>query len=142
MILRNKRANFDYSLEKERYEAGISLKGVEVKSLRAGRGNISNSHIRILNGEVFLVNADIPTTGLSNYDATRSRKLLLHKNEILSILTKIKQDKLVIVPVKLYNTGKLFKLKFALGKAKKRFEKRASLKKKDIEREIKRELKN
>jgi SsrA-binding protein len=138
----NKKSKFDYQLLGEGVEAGISLKGAEAKSIREGRGDISKSFVKIVGNEAFLVNANIPVSSIANYDSTRTRKLLLHKSEILSLLTKMKQRKLQIVPLKLYNKGRLVKLYLELGKPKREFEKREAIKKKDIDRDIERELKN
>jgi SsrA-binding protein len=137
----NKKARFEYELTGTGVEAGLSLKGAEAKSLREGRGDISNAYVKILNGEAFLVNANIPAQGLANYDSTRTRKLLLHKAEIVAFLTKSKQQKLQIVPVRVYNTGRLIKLYLELGKPKKQFEKKEAIKRRDINRDIATELK-
>jgi SsrA-binding protein len=141
MRISNKRSRFEYELTGEGVEAGISLKGAEAKSLREGRGDISQSFVKILNGEAFLVNANIPATGLANYDSTHIRKLLMHKKEILSLLTKMKQKKLQIVPVRVYNKGRLIKLYLELGKSKRTFEKKENIKRRDIDRDIEREYK-
>ena len=140
MRIFNKRARYEYELTPEKVEAGISLKGIEAKSIREGRADLSQSHVRVLNNEIFLINANIPVLG-AKLDPTRSRKLLLHKNELLSIATKVKQKKLVILPVSLYNKGRLIKLELALGKPKKQFEKREEIKRRDINREIEKEFK-
>ena len=141
MRIFNKKARFEYELTPEKIEAGISLKGVEAKSVREGRGDLSQSHVRVLGDEVFLINANIPAIGIQKYEPTRMRKLLLHKNEILSLITKMKQRSLQIVPILMYNKGHLIKLQLALGKPKRKFEKKESIKKKDIERELEREFK-
>lgn len=141
MRIFNKKARFEYELVGEGIEAGISLKGAEAKSIRENRGDISQAFVKILNGEAFLVNANIPATGLDNYDSTRIRKLLLHKREILALVTKSKQKKLQIVPIRVYNKGHLIKLYLELGKPKRKFEKKESIKKKDIQRDIEAELK-
>ena len=142
MKIFNKKARFEYELSAERVEAGISLRGSEAKSIREGRGDLSQSHARILNGEAFLINANIPAPGIQNYDSTRIRKLLLHKSQIISLETKMKQQRLQIVPIKLYNKGRLVKLELALGKPKRKFEKKEVIKRKDIEREIAQGFKN
>lgn len=141
MAIRNKTANFEYEFTGEGVEAGISLKGAEAKSLREGRGDISQAFVKIMKNEAYLVNANIPATGLANYDSTHIRKLLLHKGEILALLTKMKQKKLQIVPIRVYNKGRLIKLYLELGKPKRKFEKKESIKRHDINREIERELK-
>jgi len=140
MKITNKRANFEYELENERIEAGVSLSGGEAKAIRTVHADLSQSVARIVGGEVWLINANIPVLGAKNYISTRSRKLLLHKGEILSISTKMKQRRLTLVPLKLYTTGRLIKLELALGKPKRKFEKKEAIKRKDIEREIAREV--
>ena len=141
MRIFNKKARFEYELTPEKVEAGVSLLGAEAKALRDGRGDLSQSFAKVINGEVFLVNANIPAQGIQNYDSTRSRKLLLHRNEILSLLTKAKQQKLQFVPTKLYNKGRLIKVELVLGKPKRKFEKKEAIKRRDINREIAKELK-
>jgi len=131
MHIFNKRADFEYNIL-DRFEAGIMLSGGEAKAIRDGRADISRSFAKIISGEVYLVNANI--------DSTRSRKLLLHKNEILSLETQMKAQKLTLVPVSLYTKGRLVKVELALAKAKREFDKRKSLKQKDIKRDIEREL--
>jgi len=123
MKIFNKKARFEYELTPEKIEAGISLKGVEAKSVREGRGDLSQSHVRVLGNEIFLINANIPATGIQKYEPTRMRKLLLHRNEILSLVTKMKQRGLQIVPTLMYNKGHLIKLQLTLGKPKRKFEK-------------------
>ena len=141
MRIFNKKVRFNYEILPEHFEAGISLKGIEAKSFRDNRVNLSDSFVKILTGEAFLVNANMATENIKGYNPTRSRKLLLHKNEILSIVTKTKQKKLQIVPVSMYNKGRRIKLELALGKPKRQFEKRESIKKKDLDRDIEREYK-
>jgi len=151
MRLFNKRARFEYELTGEGVEAGLSLKGAEAKSIREGRGDLSNSFAKIIGNEIFLVNANIPAQGLAKYDSTRTRKLLLHRQEILSLATKMKQKKLQIVPVRVYNKRSLrpdgqkgrflIKIYLELGKPRRRFEKKEAIKRKDIQRDIDAELK-
>ena len=141
MAIINKRARYEYSLTEEKVEAGISLSGGEAKAIREGHADLSQSVARIMEGEVYLINANIPVVGAKNYLSTRSRKLLLHKEEIVSISTKAKQQKLTLVPTKMYTKGRLVKLKFALGSPKRQFEKKEFLKNKDIQRELEQELK-
>ncbi|OGM88519.1 SsrA-binding protein, partial [Candidatus Woesebacteria bacterium RIFOXYD1_FULL_43_18] len=135
MKIFNKKARFEYELTGEGVEAGISLLGAEAKSVREGRADISQSAVRILGDEAYLINANIPAEGVQKYDSTRIRKLLLHRGEILSLITKIKQKKLQIVPVRVYNKGRLIKLYLELGKAKRKFEKKETLKRRDINRD-------
>lgn len=141
MGLINKKARFEYELIGEGIEAGLSLKGAEAKSLRENRGDLSQSFAKIIGNEIFLVNANIPAAGIENYDSTRTRKLLLHHKEILSLATKMKQRKLQIVPLRLYNKGRLIKLYLELGKPKRQFEKKEKVKLHDIQRDLERELK-
>ncbi len=140
MRVTNKRARYNYRLF-DKYEAGVSLTGVEVKAIRDGRANISSAYAKIINSEIYLVNANIQAKGVKDYNPLRTRKLLLNKAEIISIQTKIKQKKLTLVPTKLYTRGRLIKIEVALAKTKRKFEKKEAIKKKDIEREIAKELK-
>ncbi|EKE06389.1 MAG: hypothetical protein ACD_19C00014G0003 [uncultured bacterium] len=135
----NKKASFEYELTPEKVEAGIVLKGVEAKAFRDGRIDISQSHVKIIGGEVFLINANIPAVG-KWYEPTRMRKLLLHKNEILSLTTKMKQKKLQIVPTMMYNSKSRIKLELVLGVSKRKFDKRESIKKHDVQRDLDRDL--
>lgn len=140
MKIDNKRAKFEYELTGEGIEAGIALKGMEAKSIREGRGDLSNAFVKIIGTELFLVNANIPASGIAGYDSIRSRKLLLHKREILSLITKSKQKKLQIVPVRMYNKGRLVKLYCELGVGKRKFDKKAAIKAHDIKRDIEKEF--
>jgi len=139
MQVLNKRAKFDYNLL-ESYEAGAELLGGEVKAIRQGKIDLSNSFAKVIDDEVFLVNANIPVKDKKNYSPSRTRRLLLHKDEIISIKTKIKAKKLTLVPTKMYTKGRLVKVQIALAKSKLKFEKKEAIKRKDIEREIAREL--
>lgn len=140
MKIFNKRAKFEYKLEEERLEAGLSLSGGEAKSVRTGHADLSQAYAKILNAEVYLINANIPVPG-AKYEPTRTRKLLMHKKEIASLWVKMKQRKLTLVPVKLYTKARLIKCELALGKSKRQFEKRETIKRRDIDREIQQELK-
>ena len=141
MKIFNKKARFEYELTGEGVEAGISLLGIEAKSVREGRADLSKSAVRILGDEAFFINANIPATGIQKYNPTRMRKLLLHKAEILSLTTKMKQKKLQIMPLRVYNKGHLIKLYLELGKPKRMFEKKEALKRHDINRDIEKEFK-
>ncbi len=141
MKIVNKRVRFNYNLF-ERIEAGISLLGAEVKAVRNGRMNLSDSFAKVINGEVFLINANISVEGKKNYSPTRTRRLLLHKDEIIFIQTKIKQKNLTLVPTKIYTKGRLVKVELALAKSKRKFEKKEAIKKKDIQREIQQEIRS
>jgi SsrA-binding protein len=140
MQILNKKAHFNYILL-ERIEAGLILNGGEVKAIRGGRIDLSNSYAKIIGDEAFLVNVNIPVEGKKDYNSARTRKLLIHKNEIITIKSKIKAKKLTLVPTKLYTKGPLIKAEIALAKPKRAFEKKESIKRKDIEREIEQEFK-
>lgn len=139
MVITNKKAHFNYNLF-ERVEAGIVLNGGEVKAIRGGKADLSNSYARMVDDEMYLLNVNVPIEGKKEYTPTRTRKLLLHKSEIIAIKSKIKAKKLTLVPVKLYTKGPHIKVEIALAKGKREFEKKESIKRKDIERELEREL--
>lgn len=132
MSIVNKKASFNHILL-EPFEVGIVLSGLDVKAVRAGKVNLSESYAKFMGSELMLINAAM------NGD-TRMRKLLMHKRELLSLQTQIKAKNLVLIPTKLYNTGRVFKVEVTLAKPKKQFEKRASIKQKDIDRDLEREL--
>lgn len=140
MKITNKRASFNYTII-ERIEAGIVLTGGEARAIRTGHINLSNSYAKIINNEVYLVNADVAIAGAKNYDSTHMRKLLLKRSEILNLEVKIKQKKLTLVPTKVYTKGRLIKAELGLAKSKQRHEKREVLKARDIKREIEKDLK-
>ena len=138
----NKKAGFNYKLG-DRFEAGISLTGLEVKSIKENRADISNAYVKIIQGEAFLVNAQIFAYQYArpdHYDPKRTRKLLLHKKELLHLQTKMSGANLTIVPVSWYNKGPRIKLEIALAKGRKQFEKRDSKKKEILRRELDREF--
>jgi len=141
----NKRANFDYEIL-QKYEAGLVLTGGEVKSIKSGRISLRESFVTIKGNELYLTNANISkykfSGKLASYDPTRSRKLLLKKAEIKSLIGKTRIKGLTLVPLRVYTKKRLVKLEFALGKGKKDFDKRSSIAKKDAKRKIERALKN
>lgn len=141
LISSNKKASFDYTLF-DRFEAGISLLGTEIKSIRKNGANLKDSYVRITdNLEAYLVNAHISPYefgNIFNHEPRRERKLLLNKKEILKILNKIKQEKYTVVPVKMYFSSRWVKLEIALAKGKKLYDKRETIKKKDLKREMER----
>ena len=141
MRIVNRKARFKYQIL-EKVEAGIVLTGAEIKSIPAGRANLSESFARIKDSEVFLVNANItPWMGSQKYqDSRRERKLLLHKNQILAWQGKISGGNLTLVPLAIYVKHNLAKVEVALAKTKSKFDKRAALKKKAIDRDIEREI--
>ena len=140
MQILNKRAKFDYEVI-EKLEVGIELLGAEARALREGRGSLNNSYAKFIGDQLYLVNASIQAQGPRGYEATRSRKLLLHKKEARSLQGKMSQQKLTLVPMKVYNTRNLFKLELALAKSRKKYEKRELIKRRDLDRELERELK-
>jgi len=143
MKIVNRKAHHTYELL-EHIEAGINLLGSEVKAVRLGQVDLSGSFARIIGSEAYLVNAKIfpyEYARPDGYDSRRTRKLLLHKKEIIALKSKLEGSSLTLVPVSLYTTHSMIKLELALGKAKKKFEKRQALKKKTIDRDIEEALK-
>ena len=140
LICQNKKAFHNYFIE-ETYQAGISLLGSEVKSLREGKVNLGDSYGDIKRSEVFLVDAHISPYAQANrlnHDPLRTRKLLLHKKEIKRLIGKVEQRGFTLIPVKLYFVDGKVKVDLALAKGKKLFDKRETLKKKTMEREMER----
>ena len=142
-IANNKKAYHDYFIE-EKYEAGISLAGTEVKSLRMGRCSIKEAFIRIEHDEVFVYNMHISPYekgNIFNKDPLRVRKLLLHRQEIRKIQGHITQKGYTIVPLSVYFSGSLVKVEIGLAKGKKLYDKRQDIAKKDQRREAERKFK-
>ncbi len=143
LIANNKKASHDYFLE-ERYEAGMSLHGTEVKSVRMGKCSIKEAYVHIENGEVILHGCHIAPYekgNIFNRDPLRPKKLLLHKQEIRKLAQKVKESGYTIVPVSVYLKGSLVKAEIALAKGKKLYDKRADIAKKDLRRETERDFK-
>lgn len=144
ILAENKKAYFNYQIL-EKFEAGIVLFGQEVKSLKTNAVNLSGSYVVIKDNEVFWIGANIspyqPGNIGSNYNPGRSRKLLLKKSEIKYLIGKAKQKGLTLIPLRVYTIKGKIKLEFAITTGKKKFDKRESIKKREIERELKRELK-
>jgi len=140
IIAKNKRASYDFFLE-EKFEAGLSLLGTEVKSLRAGKVSIAEAWINIdKNEEAWIQNMTIPHYefgNINNHDETRKRKLLLNKKEITKLQDQAKAQKLTIVPTIIYFKNSLVKIEIALGRGKKLHDKRQDQAKKDVERKLK-----
>jgi SsrA-binding protein len=142
MNVTNKKAFFDYQIA-ETFEAGINLYGSEVKAVRLGRADLTGSFVRIIGNEAYLVNANIlpyQSGQIENYDAQRSRKLLLHKKELISLRSKADGAGLALVPVSLYFKHGFIKLEIGLGKGKKQYDKRETIKKRDIKRSLEQDL--
>ena len=140
---RNRRALHDFAIE-ETYEAGVSLTGPEVKSVRAGRANLRESYARVRDGEVFLVGAHISpyqnATNIPQYP-TRDRKLLLHKKEIARLAGKSQEDGRTLIPLRLYPKNGNIKLELAVASRKKQYDKRREIARKTAEREMERAVK-
>lgn len=143
-IATNKQARRLYHIE-DRFEAGLVLRGSEVKSLRNGRVTMSEGYVRIDDGEAFMVGVHIPPylqANINNHEPTRTRKLLLHKRELRRLIGKTAQQGYTLVPIALYFRQGRAKLEFGLGKGKKLHDKRQDLKKADAKRSMERALKN
>lgn len=143
MIANNKKARHEYFLE-ELFEAGISLHGTEVKSLRQGKCSIKEAFIHIENGEVIIYGMNVSPYeqgNIFNRDPLRPKKLLMHKSEINKLLGKIKEKGYTLVPVEVYLKGSLVKVQIALAKGKKLYDKREDIAKKDARRDAEREFK-
>ncbi|HIV73801.1 MAG TPA: SsrA-binding protein SmpB [Candidatus Pseudogracilibacillus intestinigallinarum] len=142
-LAQNRKAGHDYFIE-ETYEAGIVLQGTEIKSIRAGRVSLNDAHIRIMNGEAFIINMNVATYEQGNrfnHDPTRSRKLLLHRSEIDKLFGLVQQKGYAIVPLKLYIKNGFAKLLIGLGRGKKQYDKREDMKQKQMKRDIDRAIK-
>ncbi len=142
MKIINKKATFDYEIT-DRFEAGIALTGPEVKSLRGGHGKLEGAFVRLIGSEAYLVNAEIypyEFARLEKYDAKRTRKLLLHKNEIISLKSKTDGSHLTLVPLSWYTTGRQVKLEVGLARGKKQYEKREKMRKEEQKRELEKEF--
>lgn len=142
-IAQNRKASHDYFIE-ETYEAGIVLKGTEIKSIRAGKVSLKDAHCRIINGEAELINMHIATYEQGNrfnHDPTRTRKLLLHRREIDKLIGLTKQKGYALVPLKLYIKNGFAKVLIGLGRGKKQYDKREDLKQKQMKRDIDRAIK-
>lgn len=141
----NRKVYFNYEIL-EKYEAGIELLGVEVKSVRSGQMSLEGAFVIIRGGEVFLINAHIPPYQPNNapkdYDLLRNKKLLLTKKEIATLAGSEKNKSLTIVPISVYNKGRKIKVEIALVKGKKKQDKRETIKKRETDREIRREIKD
>ncbi|MBI2611635.1 SsrA-binding protein SmpB [Candidatus Gottesmanbacteria bacterium] len=144
MKISNRRAYHDYTILEE-IEAGINLIGAEVKSVKSGRMSLEGSFVRIIGSEIYLVNAQIfpyPYARPEGYDPKRTRKLLLHKKQIIALKSKIEGSALTLIPLECYIKSGLIKLKIGLGRGKRQYEKREKIKRRDIDRDVQRELKS
>lgn len=137
MEIVNRKARFNYFIDRE-IEAGIVLTGTEIKSIRKGSANFNDAYITIKNGEAFIINMYISKYeegNRNNHEERRSRKLLLHKSELRKIGLELRNNGVTIVPLKLYFSGNFAKVKIGLARGKKLYDKRETIKKRDLERE-------
>lgn len=145
VLATNKRAFFDYELQ-DKYEAGLMLTGAEVKSIKTGHISLKGSFVTMHDGELYLTNANIPHYPFASfktaYDPTRSRKLLVRKAEIKSLIGKLHVKGLTLVPLRVYTKRRLIKLEFAVARGKKAFDKRSDIAKKEDKRKMERALKS
>ena len=142
MEILNRKARYDYEIE-DTYEAGIVLTGTEIKSIREGKVNIKDSYAIIRNNEIYLLNTHISTYkegNIFNHEEDRTRKLLLHKKEIYKIRDKVEKEGYSLVPVKLYLKDGRAKILLGIARGKKLYDKRQSLKEKDIKREMEKNI--
>ncbi len=141
--LRNKKATFNFEL-RDTYECGVELLGTEVKSVKHHHGSLTGSYVSVLGGELYLLGAHIPAWQEKNvavdYDPYRSRKLLVNRKELEEIATASTTKGLTIIPVSLYGKGTLVKAQIAIARGKKNFDKRETLKKKAVTRDIERDV--
>ncbi len=143
-FITNRKASFNYEFI-EQYKAGVELFGFEVKSLRQGQGSLEGSHITIRGGEAFIIGMFIPPYQQDNtpteYDPYRNRKLLLTKKEIYELSDTEQTKGLTVVPISVYNKGRVIKIDITTAKGKKKFDKRETLKKRTSQRDIARDMK-
>ncbi len=144
MEIKNKKAYYDYIIE-DKYEVGIVLKGTEIKSIRDGKANLKDSYAIVKNDEIFLLNMHIShyeNGNIFNHEETRTRKLLLNKREILKIRDAITREGYTLVPIRVFFKNNRAKVELGVAKGKKTYDKREAIKKKDINREVQKQLKN
>jgi SsrA-binding protein len=140
IIATNRKANFQYEII-SKFEAGIILKGTEVKSVRESKVNLQESYAKIINNEIWLINAHINEYkfgNINNHDPVRNRKLLFNKHEIKKIKGFLEEKGLTLIPLKIYLKGSLIKIEMAIAKGKKLYDKRETIKKRDIDRKLNR----
>jgi SsrA-binding protein len=142
VVARNRKAGRDYVLE-ERFEAGIVLRGTEIKALRSGQASLQEAYVRIEAGEAWLLNAHIAAyspASRMNHDPRRPRKLLLHRRELNELAGGLQRGRYSVIPTQMYLTRGLAKLELALGRGKRQFDKRRELAARDAQREVERAL--
>lgn len=143
MEILNRKARYDYYIE-DTYEAGIALSGTEIKSIRNGKAQLKDSYAIVKNDEVFVLNMHISKYeqgNIFNHDETRTRKLLLHKKEIYKIRDAIARDGYTLIPIRIYFKGNKAKLELGIARGKHNYDKRETIKERDMKREIEKNLK-
>lgn len=138
MKISNKKASFNYDVL-ESFEAGIVLTGAEVKSIKGGRANLTDAFVKVINGGLHLVNAEIPQYKYSNdefYDSRRTRELLVKKSELVQIDSKMKSKNLTLIPLSLYTKGRIVKVEVGFARGRKRHEKKEREKKRQLDKEM------
>ena len=144
VLAENKKAYFNYEIL-ETFEAGIELKGYEVKAVKAGKVSLVGAFATIKDNQIWLTNANVqpyqPKNTPPDYEPTRPRRLLLKKSEIGYLIGKMQAERLTVVPLKLYNKGGRIKVELGLARGKRKYEKRETIKKRETQREIRRTLK-
>ncbi|MCL5436117.1 MAG: SsrA-binding protein SmpB [Patescibacteria group bacterium] len=144
ILAKNRRAFFDYEIG-EKLEAGLVLSGQEVKAVKSGQVSLAGSYARVHNGEAALVNATIKpyqyASNLGNYEPTGSRRLLLHKHELLKLSSRLNEKGLTLVPLELYTKKGLIKVSLGVGRSKKRVDKRETIKRRELQKQIERATK-
>ena len=138
MEILNRKARYNYFIEEE-YECGIVLKGTEIKSIREGSCNIGDSYAHVKRGELYIINMFIGAYkegNIFNHEETRTRKLLMHKREIIKLANKVKLEGYTLIPLKVYLKDNKAKILLGLCKGKKEYDKRETMKERDIQREI------
>ena len=143
-IASNRRAFFDYEIL-DRHEAGLVLTGTEIKSVRAGKVDLREAYARPLNGELWLMNAHIATydpANIYNHEPKRSRKLLLHKNEIAHLASEVAEKRLTIVPLRMYIKNHVAKVEIALARGKRQYDKRRAIIDKEMDLAARRALRS
>ncbi len=141
VVVTNRRASHEYFII-DRYEAGIALKGTEVKSLRAGSATLQDGYAEIRNGEVWLVGMHISPFekgNINNHDPKRDRKLLLHKQEIRRLVGKVSEKGLTLIPLRIYFKSNIAKVELGLARGKKSYDKREAIARREVERRLRRE---
>ena len=143
-LIENRRAYFDHEIL-EKFDAGLELKGFEVKALKSGKGSLAGSRVIVRGSEIYVVGMDIPAYQPANtpedYDSQRTRRLLLKKKEIAHLYGKIQQKSLTLIPLSVYSKNGFLKLSFGLAKGLKKYDKRERTKEREAKRNIERKMK-